>query len=428
MRSRAERSRRVVTGSLWYLVATGIMAAGGFVAWALAARLQAVDVVGSATALFASLLFVVYATNMGLPVAVARFAHGDPVNVERLWAWAVGYAAATATLGTAVFVIVGPRLLGPEVTGPLASTPGGWLLFLGLVLGMSWAAVTEMRFVTIRAWPWVVGRVVIISIVRVPLLFTTMATEPVGLFLIMAGPAALSGAVGIGAFAIRRTPHLIGQVTDGLGEAWRFATVSWLGTLASRAPQLIAPLVVASAVSPTDNAGFYLAWSITAVMFLIPQTISQVVVSEASRAHGQLRRQFRSGLELGLSLTVAATLAVWAGSSLVTTVFGNDYQTTAEVLPLLCAGTVPWTVTSLCLAVTRVRNDWTGTIAIAMVFALLTLAPIVVMVGPLGVTGASLGWMVGNICAALVAVVMVLGRERRHQHASAPSPSPAIVG
>jgi O-antigen/teichoic acid export membrane protein len=411
-----KRSRLVLTGSLWYLAATAIMAAGGFVAWALAARIQPIGTVGAATALFASTLFVVYGTGMGLPVAVARFAHGEPDEVERLWSWAVAYAAVASAVGTGCFVLLGPRVLGTAVTGPLSDLTGGWLLFFALALGMSWAALSEMRFMTMRSWAWVVGRVGLVVAVRLPLLVTPLASEPLGLLVIMAGPPAVSGFLGVAALALRRAARRAGHLWPaprGLADAWRYATVNWVGTLAAQAPQFVAPLVVAATVPAADNAGFYLAWSITTVVFLIAHTIGQVVVSEASRSPGQLRRHVRSGLELGLALSGGIALVLWAGASLATIVFGSDYGATAAVLPRLCAAAIPWTITSLCLAVTRVRNDWAGTFAITGAFAALTLAPMVALVGPHGVIGASTGWLLGNVAASVVAGAVVFNRERR---------------
>jgi O-antigen/teichoic acid export membrane protein len=394
---------------MWFMVSIAIMAVGGFVAWAVAARVQPVDVVGSATALFASLLFITYLTGMGLPVAVARFGHEPPPTAERLWSWAVLYAAVASTVGAIGFMAVAPRLLGPEVTEPLndiGALRASALLGV-LVIGMTWAALAEMRLMTLRMWPLLVLRAALTVTIRIPLIFTPIAETPLGLLVVIGGPAAISGLVGVGLLSLRREARRWFRLTPlppNVGAAWTYATVNWMGTLASQAPQFVAPLIVAATVSASDNAEFYLAWSITTVVFLVAHAVGQVVISEAARSAGQLRAHVRRGLVIGLGVGGVATSGAWLGQPIITAVFGDDYSATAAVLPLLCVAALPWAVTSMCLAVVRVKGDWLGTMVITVMFAALTLLPIAILVPSRGSSGAAVGWAVGNVAAAGVAV------------------------
>lgn len=424
-------SGQVVRGSIWFLVSIAIMAVGGFVAWGVAARVQPVEVVGNATALFASLLFVVYLTGMGLPVAIARFGHGTEATTEGLWAWAVVYASVASAVGSILFVAIAPGVLGPEVTGPLTDLGplSATVLLTVLVAGTAWAALTEMRLMTLRAWPWIMLRAAITVTVRIPLIFTPLAAEPLGLFVIMAAPAALSGVVGVTLLSLRRGARrwvrLI-PTPEGLAGAWRYASVNWVATLAAQAPQYVAPLVVAAAVSTDVNAGFYLAWSIATVVFLVPHSIGQVVVSEATRTPGRMRHHVALGLAVSVAVGALATLTALAGRSLVTGVFGEGYATTAQVLPWLCVASLPWAVTSMCLAVARTRGTWVGTMVITGGFAVLTLVPLVVLVPARGVDGAAAGWILGNLAAALVATAytaaerLYAGRQAQPTGVAAP--------
>jgi O-antigen/teichoic acid export membrane protein len=412
MESRSIAPPQVMRGSSWFLLAVAVTAAGGFVAWAIAARLQAPEVVGAASLLFALVMFVNYLTGMGLPVAVARFGHGSPDAVEPLWSWALVYTTAASALGTAGFVLVAPGLLGSDRVEPVMSLGWPWaaLLFFVVVNGISLAALAEMRFVAMRAWGALLLRVVGFTVLRLPLLFIpAVAAKPLGLFLIVAGPPALSGWLAVGALALRPVARRWGNLRPrpgGLADAWRFATVNWLGTLAAQAPQFTMPLIVATAVTVDVNAAFYLAWSITMVVFLVPHTISQVVLSEASRLGGVSNHPFRVGLVLSVVVMVAAALGAWAFGGLATTVFGPDYQVTTDLLVALCAAGIPWAITSISLARVRALGASVATVVITVGFALFTLVPAAVLTRSVGVNGAATGWLVGNVAAALLAIVV----------------------
>lgn len=401
-----EAPAQVVRGSVWFVLSVGITAIGGFAAWAIAARALPQEVVGTASLLFASVMFVNFATGMGLPVAVARFGHDQPASVESLWVWSVLYTTLASAIGTVGFVVVGPVVLGTDRLEPLLSLGfPGVLLFFGLVNGASLAAIADMRFVSMRAWGALVLRVVGFTVVRLPLLFLP-GLNGFALLVVMAGPLALSGWISAGALLGRRAARRWGRLRPApaaLLPAWRFASVNWLATLAAQAPQFTVPLIVAASVGADVNAAFYLAWSITIVVFLVPQTIGQVVLSEASRFGADSERPFVLGFAVAFPLSVLAALCGWLLAPLATVVFGASYGMATDLLPLLCAAAIPWAVTSICLSRVRAAGSWHATLVVTVGFAVATLVPTAVLVGTEGVEGAAAGWFAGNVLAAVVA-------------------------
>ena len=64
----------LLRGSFWLLASVAANAFCGFAFWLIATQLDTKTDVGRASALFTGVLFINYLTNMGLPVAVARYA------------------------------------------------------------------------------------------------------------------------------------------------------------------------------------------------------------------------------------------------------------------------------------------------------------------------------------------------------------------
>jgi len=424
---------QVVKGSMWFVASVAVGAVGGFAYWSLAARANdgQSQVVGLAAALFSAMLFVNYLTGMGLPVAVARFAPANTRSVNVLFNWALIYTGVTSLVGTLGFFALAPLFMPDDALSSLFQwgVPFGLLVFFLLVTGQSFAVLVEVRLVTLRMWGWVFTRVVIVALLRLPLLaLPAMRTNPLGLLLIMAGMPALSGFVGV--LALRYASpadHRAGlwPVPSESRPALRYASVNWLGQLASQTPQFVLPLIVVSQVDAQENAAFYLAWTITTVVFLVPHTVGQVVLAESSRHEHHLAHQVKVGMGLAVVLMVGASLAAWLGSTFVTQrFFGASYAETAVLLPRLVAAGIPWAVTAICLARARVLHHGPATVAITGGFAVLTLLPAAVLTSSAGVVGAADAWFVGNVLACVFAVVVSLVVKPEPRSRVVPSPEP----
>jgi len=420
----------VAQGSIWWVASVGVTAVGGLLYWSLAARFTTRGNVGLASGLFTIFLVTNYLTSMGLPVAVARFCIGATNSARALFNLAVIYTAVTSVVG-ALAVIGAALLLQPERSGEFLALirergAGAFMIFALLVVGQSLAVLVEVRLVTLRMWRWVFIRVVAVAALRVPLLWVDrLAGDPLGLFVIMAGLPALSGVVGV--LLLRYTTPAGDRVPiiplpPGTWGAFRFATINYFGLLAAQGPTFLIPLFVSTQLDKDIYGPFYLAWTITTVVFSIPYVIGQVVLAEGSRdeervAHrARLRRQVRTGLGVAVGLMAAAAVGAFLLAEVGTRVlFGEKFPDTAVVLPRLVGAGVPWAVTAICLAYVRVHERGVATVVITVSFALCTIVPSTLLVSRNGIAGAADGWLLGNVVAAAIAVVVTLGMTRRER-------------
>ncbi len=434
----------VAQGSIWWVASVAVTAVGGMAYWSLAAKFTSRGNIGLASGLFAIFLFTNYVTSMGLPVAVARFCVGATSSARALFNLAVIYTAITSIV-VAAAVVSAAILLRPDRSGEFLAVmrERGGLAFAAfpmLVVGQSMAVLVEVRLVTLRLWRWVFLRVVFVAALRIPLLwFDQLAADPFGLFVIMAGLPAVSGVIGVVVLryatpAGDRVPLV--PIPPETWPAFRFASVNYLGLLASQGPTFLIPLFVSTQLDKDVYAQFYLAWTITTVVFLVPYVIGQVVLAEGSRdeervAHGaRLHRQVRTGLLVAVGIMGALSVGAFVFAELGTTIlFGEKYPDTARVLPRLVAAGVPWAVTAICLAYVRVRERGVATVAITLSFAICTIVPSAVLVSRSGSAGAANGWLLGNVIAAAIAVAVTLGMTGRKQADlvgfAAPSHDPA---
>ncbi|MEI8239092.1 MAG: hypothetical protein WCI22_06685 [Actinomycetota bacterium] len=391
------------------LVSVAVMGIGGVAFNAMAARLVSADELGVQASLFFWMTLINQLTSMGLPVAVARLPRYARTSSERpLLMWAFVYTAVTSVLGSALFFLVAGRRLRPEVHHALGVWGGStaFVVIAGIVTGFSLALLIEIRLMSLGLGRWVIVRSVVVNVARCGLLLIpALRREPMMLLVLNAGLNAVSGAIGAVIIAVwsRREPH--GPMLPAppeLAPEFRFATVNWVGTIALLGAQFGFPVI--ADITPAENAAFYLAWQIMAVVFVIPVTIGHVVVAEASRREGHdAVAPFRKGLLMSVGLTgVAAAASFVMSAPLTRLLFGSKYHTTATVLPIVLTAAVPWCVTSLLLAKARADGNSVATIAITSIYGVIMLGTAAAFTHNDPTRSAAV-WLIGNAAAAVVA-------------------------
>jgi hypothetical protein len=159
-------------------------------------------------------------------------------------------------------------------------------------------------------------------------------------------------------------------------------------------------------VSPSSNAAFYIAWSVTTIVFLVPAAVGQVLLVEGGRTTS-LKTQVR--LVAAGMVVVMAVISV-LGSLLAASfvdLYGSEYRSAAELLPRLLIAAAPWAITSACLAGVRVRHDTFATMAIAATLGCTIVGITAATVGSRGAIGAADGWLVGHLVTAVVSLAVL---------------------
>jgi O-antigen/teichoic acid export membrane protein len=410
---------RLRLGSSAMLASIAIMAAGGFIFNAIAARTVDVEVFGVFASLFFWVLLLNQLTSLGLPVTMSRlgrFSNRSSADWIVLRAFVLTVLSSLA--GTLLFGLLAVPTLRPPVQDALfryGVVVGLTTIFL-LVSGLSLTLLVEIRLVSLGLARWVVWRALAANILRVALLvIVPLRSDPLGLLVINVGANGLLGALGA-AWLIRhhaRQDDSQRPAKAELAEEGRTALVNWATIAAIQAPQFAVPVL--ARLSSDSNAAFFLSWQVMTVVFLVPVAIGHVVVIEST---GKSSRSTTRIVRLGVAgaALVAATCAVLAipfGTAVSGLLFGDLYRSAGTLLPVLIAAAIPWSVTAVALAATRIDQRSMLNITIAAGFAVSTLG--VALLIPQGNSMATArGWLIANVSAAVIAVVAMLVSTSRN--------------
>ena len=125
----------------------------------------------------------------------------------------------------------------------------------------------------------------------------------------------------------------------------------------------------------------------------------------------------RLALTIAIGLMAAGALVTFLGKGVVVAAYGEDYRDSAHVLPAMMLAGVPWAISSLLLTEARVMHRHVATVTITVTLTMAIIVPALVLVPGTGeghgLDGASAAWLVGNVIAAVVAIVVTIVSRRR---------------
>jgi O-antigen/teichoic acid export membrane protein len=401
---------RLLRGSAWLSVSTVITALGGLLFWVVAARVATSREVGQATALFSAILFVNYLTNMGLVIAIARYARDDsPASTLTYW-WGLIITGATSAIAAVAFFWLAPS----RTVAPLRAmdTSAAVVVFAAIAAGVALTTLLDARLLALRRWSWVFVRALAVMVVRIVLVaYQPLHDRGLWIFLVAAGVPAISGAVGVAFVEHGRWRRArIWPLPRATIHALRYAAANYVPVLAEQAPLLVLPVIVLVTVGSAENANFYVAWGATLFTLMIPTAIAQVLLVEGGRDGGSLDHQTKIALFWSLTLMTVAWLVVWVGKSLITTVYGNDYLGAAAILPELVAAGISWSIMSIAITRARIEHATRSALVLTSVFAVTVLVPAAFWTSTSGILGAAHAWIIGCLVAGCMGAVFLASR------------------
>ncbi|MCU1370920.1 MAG: putative polysaccharide biosynthesis protein [Ilumatobacteraceae bacterium] len=406
------RSSGLLQGSAWILIGLGGQAVLGFVFWLLGAQVASSTELGKASALFTAIQFVNYASGLGLTIALARHATLQSKESDALFGWAIVATVVSSVLFGSAYL----ALVDTASTRLVNGAAGSWAMFLVYTIGTSVGLLVDVRLMAARRWGWLVARVIGASLLRLPLVHLDLGVDPaMWLYTLMLAPMAVVGLASVPLLRRMGGGGVNWHRPTTLAPFARYSGVNWVATLSSQAPQFVLPLVVAQSVRPSINASFFLAWTVTSLVFLVPAAIAQVLLVEDGKdaqadagARAPVHGSERAHDALVFSLALASV--AWVGSLVagpaMVAIFGSDYDRIARLLPALMLAGIPWAVTSIRLSEARIRKDQPATVAITVTLGVTILVPTLLLVPSGGTTAATTAFLVGNVAGAAVATFM----------------------
>jgi O-antigen/teichoic acid export membrane protein len=415
---------------------TGVTAAMGFAYWAFAARMFSQRAVGYGAAATSAMTVLGTIGMFGLDtllIGELPRRRGTRVGLVSAALLASGIGSLVLGLG---FAVVAPSASGRF--GQITGTPGRAALFAVGVVLTGVTLVFDQATIGLMRGGLQLSRNVMFTAAKLMLL-------PVAAFALHDGfgvGITQSWVAGMAASLVAITiwlrftgapilPRPNWGVLRGLGRT--VLAHNWLN-LAIRVPSSLIPVLVTLVVSPSAGAAFYIAWTLSAFLYVVPAHLSTVLFAIASSDPQLIARKLRFTLRVSFLIGLPGMAILYLGAHMTLSMFGASYASTATLpLQLLIIAFLPTVPRVHYIAVCRASGRIARAAAVLTTFAALEVAAAVVGGASDGLKGVSLAIVAVLLVEGLVTTPAVLraavghGRHRRADSKTASINSPQMA-
>jgi O-antigen/teichoic acid export membrane protein len=396
------------------MIASNLLNSGlGLVYWGLAARLYTVEALGISSAVISSMTLVIGISQLNLRASLVRLIPGAGSRTGRMVFVAYGLSLIAAVV--TALVVFGAMALQPTSPVSLAglATPFG-IAFL--VLGsMTWTifAIQDGAIAGLRRSLWLPVENGGYGAAKIVVLIMVAGAAPaLGILFSWLAPMLVAVVIVTIVLAFRWIPqHMAASPGRSIGMATqallRFVAADYVGSLFTLAVTALLPVLVVSISGPREGAFFYIVWTISNSMNLVPTNVTASMTIETIHSQADVAVETRRTAKHLARLVLPMVAIVFIFADKILLVFGPDYAAGGEdALRLAALGVIPFTIRTLYLAVARIDGHGRKILIVQAAASILTVVLALAFVGTLGVTGVALGWLIAeSVVASVVGVI-----------------------
>lgn len=383
----------------------------GFVFWVLAARLYPAEAVGSASAVVSVAALLTFIATLGFGTGLIRFLSEAGSNKAALINSCFTLSGLVALAAALVF-LAGISLWSPAMQFVRDDSRFA-LTFVIFVVSGTLVNLLNDTYLAFGRAEYTFAQGLTFGLLKVALVAAFVIVFSVfGIVASVALATAILAVAGMAFFLPRLQPCYRPEAAISrhfTGEIFRFSLANYAGQGLASLPGWLLPVIVLGRSGSQENAHFFIAWSIAVVLFSVPNAISNSLFAECSRDSSRLARDLRRSLVMSAVLGTLAAIIFAAGGNWILLAFGRQYSSGGlQLLWLLVPSVLPLSVTSLYLAVAKIRKKVGYIIAANGAIAAGTLLPGYLLLPRLGILAPGLSWLVSQTVVALVVLLPLI--------------------
>lgn len=381
----------------------------GFIFWILAAHFYNADEIGLFVAFISAASLISTISLLGFDYSIIRFLknYEDP----NLFINSALTLVTISSLFLAIVFIIGIELWGVQLSS-IIHQPYYMIIFIIFSVIYALYIILNNIFIAFLKSNYYLFQNLLLAIFKLSLLiifyylFQTNILEPWILSIIL---GFIFGIYLLKSSVLENFKFSIQTSLDILSKISKFSASNYLVSILGNGTALVLPLLVLNLLGPSNNAYFYMAFTLGALLFVIPNSFSTSLFAESS-SHGNL---FKSKMKIVLKRTyfilIPIVLIVLLLGKYVLLIFGASYALGAPLLSYMALASLFIAINSFYNTYLRINLKMQELILITMYSSITILGlSYYFLISGNGINGVGMAYIISSF----VLSVYVLGRLR----------------
>jgi O-antigen/teichoic acid export membrane protein len=400
------------SNAIYLILANLANALFGFVFWIIAARLYTAEAVGVASAILSAASLLTILSSLGLGYGLIRFlkSSNNPANLIN--------SSFTLT-GLLSLAVAGIFIIGLGVWSPglsiLRENPLFLVVFLLLVVMSVLTGLMDQAMMAERKAGFIFVRSLVFNILRLSLpVLLVVFSQSFGIF--GSWSAATFIALLVCLFLLlpraQHGYHPFFKIDrKAVSEILHFSFLNYLSDLFWFIPGLVLPIIVVNLSGAENNAYFYIAWTMSGILTMIPTAITTSMFAEGANDEAQLKIHVRRSLKMVAILLIPAVIVVWFLGHIFLHLFGGLYaENSATLLRWLAIASLPLAINLFYFNIKRVQKKVKPVILLTALMAIIVVLASYLLLPRLGINGIGIAWLAGQSVIALIVIMWDMRR------------------
>ena len=398
--------------ALYLMMSTVGSALLGFVFWIIAARLYSAEAVGIASAIISAAGLLALLSGLGFDWGLLRFSKSsnNPIKLINSSFTMTGLLS----LAAGGIFIIGLGIWSPRLS-IIRNDPLYMVTFLFFVLALVFDDLANQVMIGGRLSRFMLIHTFIFSASRLALLvLLSFFFQSLGIFGSYSAAMLITLLVSIFLLLPRAEPgYRLSFMVDRkvISEVLQFSFLNYLSDLFWTMPGLVLPIIVVNLIGAESNAYFYVAWTMSSILTMIPVAVATSLLAESAFDEAKLTNHILRSFKMITVLLVPAVVVIWFLGNKFLLFYGGLYaQNATTLLHWLSLAAFPFAVNIVYFNIKRVQKKVKPIILLAAFMVVITVLVSYLLLPRWGINGVGIGWLSGQSAIALIAIVWDIRR------------------
>jgi len=396
-------STRLYSNAFYLMLNTAVMSLLGFFFWMVAARFYSEAEVGFSSAIISAISLLALLSLVGLNSSLIRFLPQTDKPHELI-------NSSFTLSGLISLVVAGIFLVGLNFWSPtlnfITKNAVFTLAFIAFTLAWTLSSLMDSVFLAKRRAEFTLSKNTIFSLLKIPLpILLVLFFHAFGI--VASWGIAISVALALSLFLflprVQNPYKPVPSLNLSLIKSMRqYSGGNYLANLLIRAPTLILPVMVVNLLGAEQNAYFYIAWMIAALLSAIPGGVSSSLFAEGSHFEEKLRENVIKSLKFTFLLVMPAVILLILVGKWLLLAFGQSYSANAlHLLQILALSSLPLAINYIYTSILRVTGRIRELIVIWGVITVTVLLVSGLIMPATGIIGIGYAWLGVQVAVAI---------------------------